>query len=363
MSDILIVGGGIVGMLVARELAQAGARVVLIEQGETGRESSWAGGGILSPLYPWRYPPAVTALAAWSQAVYPALCADLLAETGIDPELTPGGLLILDTEERDPALAWARSGAVAMERLATAEIRAQAPGLGEPPSEALWLPQIAQVRNPRLVKSVRRSLEGRIEIREREAVLELTVDADARRIVGVRTAQGERPADRVVVCAGAWTARLLDGLGLGLEIRPVRGQMILFLTRPGLIRRMVLARDRYVIPRRDGQVLVGSTLEHSGFDKAATAEAREELSRCAVALFPGLRHAEVGAHWSGLRPGSPNGIPYIGPHPTIAGLFVNAGHFRNGLVCAPASARLAADLILGHPPILDPAPYALDADR
>ena len=139
--------------------------------------------------------------------------------------------------------------------------------------------------------------------------------------------------------------------------------MILFQTRPGQIRQIVLFRDRYAIPRRDGLVLLGSTLEHVGFHKATTAEAKEDLHRSALERFPFLARAPIQDHWSGLRPSSPSGIPYIGAHPGTEGLYVNAGHFRNGLVTAPASARLAADLILGRKPILDPAPYALDAER
>lgn len=369
MSHTLVVGGGIIGMLTARELAQAGERVTLVEMGETGRESTWAGGGIVSPLYPWRYPEPVTALAAWSQAAYPALSATLLAETRIDPELTRSGLLILDTDERDRAIAWAVRHGTEIATLSPAEVHAIEPELGHAPSGALLLPRIAQIRNPRLAKAARRSLEGQVALREREEVLELLSDGPGAgdgsggRVRGARTVQGELRADRVVVCAGAWTARLLGQLGPPPDIAPVRGQMILFQARPGQIRQIVLFGDRYAIPRRDGHILLGSTLEHVGFRKATTVEAKEDLHRSARDLFPFLEHAPVQGHWSGLRPSSPSGIPYIGPYPGVHGLFVNAGHFRNGLVTAPASARLAADLVLGREPILDPAPYALNTER
>jgi glycine oxidase len=139
--------------------------------------------------------------------------------------------------------------------------------------------------------------------------------------------------------------------------------MILFLARPGQINHITLCQDRYVIPRRDGHVLLGSTLERTGFVKATTAEAKEELYRTAVEMFPILKRTPIEDHWAGLRPGSPSGIPYIGAYPGIEGLYLNAGHFRNGVVTGPASARLAADLMLGRVPIADPAPYALDAER
>ncbi len=361
MSDILVIGGGIIGLLTARELVQAGAKVTLVEMGETGREASWAGGGIISPLYPWRYADSVTALARWSQRAYPKLCTDLHDETGIDPELTPSGLLILDTEERDQALAWAERHQSEIQPLDGEHVHAGEPELGPRPAQALLMPAVAQVRNPRLVKSARRALEGRIALREQEEVLELLVEQGRAR--GVRTAQGEIPADQVVICTGAWSAKLLEQLGTRPDIEPVRGQMMLFLARPGQINHITLYRDRYVIPRRDGHVLIGSTLERTGFVKATTAEAKEALYRSAVDLFPILKRTPIEDHWSGLRPGSPSGIPYIGAYPGIAGIYFNAGHFRNGVVTGPASARLVADLMLGREPILDPTPYGLDASR
>ncbi len=362
MSNILVIGGGVIGLLTARELAQGGAAVTLVEMGDTGRESSWAGGGIISPLYPWRYSDSITALAAWSQRVYPGLCDDLRLETGIDSELIRNGLLILEAEtELDQALAWAERNDQHVAVIDANEARELEPELGPHHGGALLFPDIAQVRNPRLVKALRRSVAPRVDLREQEEVLELQVADNA--IRGVRTSAGEIAAEQVVVCAGAWTAKLLEKLGSPPDIEPVRGQMILFYGQPGLIRHITLHQDRYAIPRQDGRVLLGSTLEHVGFLKATTAEAKEELYRAAVELFPVLKHTPIEDHWSGLRPGSPSGIPYIGPYPGVDGLYMSAGHYRNGVVTGPASARLAADLVLGRKPILDPAPYALDAPR
>ena len=361
MSDILVIGGGIIGLLTARELVLGGASVTLVEMGETGRESSWAGGGIVSPLYPWRQPEAITALASWSQQVYPRLCLSLLEDTGIDAELIQNGLLILDPEEADQALAWGRDHGIDMEPVDGARAAQIEPEFGQRPEHALLMPQIAQVRNPRLAKAARVSVEQRIELREREEVLEL-VSEDGR-IRGARTAGGRIDAERVVVCAGAWTARLLEQHDIRPEIQPVRGQMILFHSQPGQIRHITLLRDRYAIPRRDGRILLGSTIEHTGFVKATTAEVKEELYRAAVEMFPVLKRTPIEDHWSGLRPSSPRGIPYIGAYPGVAGLYLNAGHYRNGVVTGPASARLAADLVLEREPIIDPAPYAVDAER
>jgi glycine oxidase len=361
MSSILIVGGGVIGLMTARELAQAGCKVTLVEMGQTGKESSWAGGGILSPLYPWRYRGAVTALASWSQAAYPAFCEDLFDETGVDPEYSRSGMMILDPDAPDLALNWAATEQVAMELLDRTEIAEKEPGLHFETDAALWLPEIGQIRTPRLTKALHASIGKQIELREREEVVDLRVENG--RVQGVKTISGTLDAEHVIVCTGAWTAQLLEKLGHKPDIRPVRGQMILFYAKPSQIRHVTLYRERYVIPRKDGRVLIGSTLEEAGFEKRTTAEAKEELYRIAVEMYPLLKRTPIEDHWAGLRPGSPSGIPYIGPYPGVEGLYVNAGHFRNGLVTGPASARLISDIVLEREPILPPSAYALDSPR
>jgi glycine oxidase len=223
------------------------------------------------------------------------------------------------------------------------------------------MPEVGQIRNPRLGKALRNSVVKRIRLREREEVLDLRITDG--KVHGVVTADGTIEADQVIICTGAWTAQLLEKIGRKPEIHPVRGQMILFYAKPSQIRHLTLFRERYVIPRADGRVLIGSTLEDAGFEKTTTAEAKEELYRIAVEMYPLLKRTPIEDHWAGLRPGSPSGIPYIGPYPGTEGLYLNAGHFRNGLVTGPASARLLADQMLGREPILPVGPYGLDANR
>jgi len=179
------------------------------------------------------------------------------------------------------------------------------------------------------------------------------------RIQGVDTTGGTFEADTVVLAGGAWSAELLEPLGQHLEVMPVRGQMLLFRGQPGLVRHIVMAGSHYLIPRRDGRILAGSTVERVGFEKSTTPAARAELQQAALELIPALADCAIEQQWAGLRPGSPAGIPFIGPHPAIRDLYVNAGHFRNGLVLGPASACLLADLMLRRTPALDPAPYSL----
>jgi glycine oxidase len=359
MIDALIVGGGLLGLLTARELSLAGLQVVILEQGQVGRESSWAGGGIISPLYPWRYDAAVTALATWSQSYYPELVEWLFAESGIDPEYTLSGLLIVEPEGMDQAFSWCQANNQEVELLQGSEIRACEPAFSREAAQALWLSGVAQIRNPRLVKAAYRSISDKVTVQTDVAVRGIVVSKG--RAQAVLTEKGEIAAGCIIVCAGAWSGGLLEGIVAKPDISPVMGQMILFKAASDAIRRIVLHEERYVIPRRDGRVLVGSTLEKVGFRKHTTTQALRELEGYALRRFPVLGQAKIEHHWAGLRPGSPKGIPYIGQVPGVEGLYINAGHFRNGVVLGPASARLLADQVLGRTPIISPAAYRIGA--
>ena len=357
---IIIVGGGVIGLLTALNLASEMAQVTLIDRVGMGQEASWAGGGIVSPLYPWRYSPAVTALAHWSQHFYPQLGEHLFARTGIDPEVHTTGLYWLDLNDEAEALAWAQREKRPLSAVDISATYDAIPALGAGYHRAVHMADVANVRNPRLVKSLKAALQALPNVRLEEHCEVLGFVREGQRIQGVRTATGEIIGDQVVLTAGAWSGELLQSLGIDLPVEPVKGQMILYKAAPGFLPCMVLAKGRYAIPRRDGHILVGSTLEHEGFDKTPTLNALESLKVSAAELLPALAKAPPVRHWAGLRPGSPEGIPYIGPVTAFDGLWLNCGHYRNGLVLAPASCQLFADLMMGRPPIIDPAPYAPD---
>ncbi len=356
--DVAVVGAGAIGLLSAYHLSLSGRRVVLVERGEPGREASWAGGGIVSPLYPWRYQPAVTALAHWSQDFYPVLGERLRQETDIDPEVEVTGLYWLDLEDEAEALEWARRNVRPLSSVSMDEVRGRVPVLGAGYERAVFMAGVANVRNPRLVRSLREAL---LRMPNVTLLRESPVTGFLRqgeRVTGVQTACEAIHAESVVVCAGAWSGELLRTLGLAVPVSPVKGQMLLYRQPVGYLSSMVLAKGRYAIPRRDGHILIGSTLEHAEFDKTPTAEALASLQASAIELLPALAGQEPVAHWAGLRPGSPDGVPFIGPVPDLPGLWLNCGHYRNGLVLAPASCQLLTDLLSARAPIIDPAPYA-----
>ncbi|RDE18552.1 glycine oxidase ThiO [Motiliproteus coralliicola] len=362
MADVVIVGAGVMGLMAARELAAAGSRVILLERGEAAREASWAGGGIVSPLYPWRYLDPITALASWSQGRYLELARELERETGLSPELRQKGLLMLSVDDEAEALRWADRHQRPLTRIGADKIRALEPHIRIEREQGLWMPEVASIRNPRLGRALRRSIELNPSI-ELVSNAEVTrFDLNQGRVDAVETMQGRFRAGQFLVCGGAWSGGLMETLGLMLAVEPVKGQMLLFnnpqhdASAP-LLDRVVLADGRYLIPREDGRILVGSTLERVGFDKQTSIEARESLYQSALSMLPALQDCTVEAQWAGLRPGSPDGVPYIGAAEGMENLFLNAGHFRNGLVLAPASCRLIADLMLGRTPEIDPAPY------
>jgi glycine oxidase len=360
MPEIIVIGGGAIGMLMARELHRAGADILLLDRGPLGGESSWAGGGIISPLCPWRYDASVNRLAELSKALYPDIVSQLRDESGVDCELINSGLLVTDMGEAGQALAWARDWSIEMRLIDNAiEIHKIEPATSDDLDAGLWMPDIMQIRNPKLVKALKGSLSSLgIVFREYTPALQLVTESGS--IRGVLTATETLYADRVIVTSGAWTTNLMTAIQTP-AVEPVKGQMIMFRAKAGLIRRMVLSSDHYIIPRRDGRVLAGSTLERTGFDKSTTNNARTELKNAAVQIIPALNGCEIERHWAGLRPGTANGIPYICEHPEISGLFINAGHYRNGIVLGTASSKLMTELVIGKTTSLDSSPYRIDA--
>jgi glycine oxidase len=357
VAHVTVVGGGVIGLMAARELRAAGLDVSVLDRGEIGREASWAGSGILSPLHPWRQPEAVQPLSLWSQRVYADLAAALAAESGIDPQLHRSGLLLPDCPDADAAHAWASRWQVPLEALDAAALQHAEPALA-PHATGLLLPQVAQVRNPRLLRALRVALQrAGVRFEEHCEVLGFAQRGD--RIAALDTRHGRRPVDLLLVATGAWSGELLRACGLELPIAPVRGQILALQTEPGLIRHVILAEDHYLVPRRDGLVLAGSTVEHVGFDKTLSPNSAAALRAAAARLVPALADAPQVAHWAGLRPGSPDGTPYIGRHPQFENVYVSAGHYRSGLTLAPASAALVSALITGRRSPVDGAAYGL----
>lgn len=350
--DYIIIGSGVIGCCTALELAMAGMSVSLLDRSWAGQESSWAGGGILYPLLPWDYTRAVTDLTQRSTILFPALIENLKTSSDMNPEYRRCGMLVLPPFSSAHAQTWCSSHSTRLEISGSRNIISEL----APDEGALWLPDVTQARNPRLLKALRRKL-GKLGVEILEHT-ELTGWKEVGvRISGIETSRGVLNAGGYIVASGAWSKDLLGKHALALDIRPIRGQMLLFKSEPGTLRNIILKNGIYLIPRLDGHILVGSTLEEVGFDKTTTEKASAMLYAQATAILPLLKQAPVVRHWAGLRPGSPDNIPTIDRHPRLENLYINSGHFRYGVTMAPASAEILANLILGRPQVMDIAPY------
>lgn len=337
MQDLLVVGGGVIGMFCAAEAVKRGMSVTVISGPPSRPTASWAGGGILSPLFPWRYPDDLAPLTVdalgryrgWQQA---------FVDAGISvPEINDCGLWA-GCDDAAQALQWAQRQGVAME----AE------------DGGVFMPAVAAIRNPHLLKALAGFLQAH----------GVTVIADAVRKLDVGTAcahtdEREYRAAHLIIAAGAWSSALLPAAVQKTlpELFPAKGQMLLYPPLPQRLERILLTDAGYLIPRKDGRVLAGSTLEPGVSDMRPSAQASTRLATMAAQLWPALSGVAPIAQWSGLRPGASSPLPVITPLDAQRRTWLASGHFRNGLVAAPATAALLLDQIMNQPTFCEAAPY------
>lgn len=323
-TDFLVIGGGVIGLASALAIRTSGASVALIEADTVGSGASWAGGGILSPLLPWDYAEPVVRLASEGAARYAGFCETLTLASGVDCEYRRSGMVVVGVDYA-LAHAWARAHDTRLDPARWLD------------NEALVLPDVAQVRNPRLIAALRGAANAAgIQIMEHCKAQHFITRA--MQAISLETSSGEFGAGCFVVTLGAWTP---DLVGPAVQIEPEKGQMLLYAPRAAL-ERIVYQDGIYLIPRADGQILVGSTREYCGFDTSPTESARDSLMRAAGALFPPLEKTEPIRQWAGLRPTRPDHIPIIDALPPFKNVFINAGHGRYGLTMAPAAAEILA---------------------
>lgn len=360
--DCAIVGGGVIGLTTAWFLAEAGQRVLVCEQGEIGREASWAGAGIVPPGNFARATTPYDRLRAYGAERFAEVSAQLREQTGIDNGYRRcGGIEFLPAEAAEELTQpWCQE-AIAFERLTTAELQQRFPTIHPPDAAAYWLPDLAQVRNPWHLRALRTRCEQiGVTFRPHDAVVGF--ERTATRVTALRLANEQRiVAERFLIASGAWTDGLLAEFGIQLGVRPVLGQIVLVRLPQPPCRPILLAGKCYVVPRDDGRTLIGSTEEpEAGFTKRTTAEARRQLLQFGTGLLPQLAEGEVETTWAGLRPGSPDGMPFLGLLPGYGNAWVAAGHFRAGIQLSIGTATLLTDLLLDRPALIDSQAFRLD---
>jgi glycine oxidase len=335
-ADVVIVGGGVIGLTTAYELLRAGARVTVLERGEPGRAASWAGAGIIPPGNPRRATEPDDQLRAQSADRWPTLSAELREITGIDNGYQRCG----GFEHVSPNVERWRAEGIAF----------------EPAAEGYFLPGMAQVRNPwhlRALAAAVVELGGQVRTQAPVIGFERTGE----QVSAVAVAQESVPAGEFLVCGGAWTDELLAPFGVTLGVRPVRGQMILYEAGDRAPRHIHVWDKEYMVPRGDGLLLVGSTEEDAGFAAQTTHAGISRLRSFAARVFPKVATSPILQTWAGLRPGSIDGRPYLGRVSGLCNLWVAAGHFRSGIGLSPATGQIMAQLLLGIEPALPLAAF------
>jgi glycine oxidase len=347
--DVIVIGGGVIGCSIALGLARAGLKVAVFERGRVGCESSRAAAGMLSPQVEAASRGPFLDLCLRSRSMYRDYAAALTEASGIDVEYRDEGTLCvaLDDEEAAEVRGWAswQAGAgLAVEQVPVNLIREMEPAVTEAALAAIFIPGDHQVESRRLMDAL--SIAARragVEVAEGEDVCGLLVERE--RVTGVACGNRRFHAGAVVVAAGSWSGRLLAPAGLRIDVAPARGQMVAVRGGGKAPGRVLHSKRCYLVPRNDGRILIGATVEYAGFEKALTVRGINSLLAAAVELAPSLEACEVIESWSGLRPDTPDHLPVMG-ETGIKGLLLATGHFRNGILLAPVTAELITDMLI-----------------
>jgi glycine oxidase len=342
--DAIVIGAGIIGLSLALELRRAGMSVLVVEKGEPGREASWAAGGMLAD-FGLEIPAPLQPLATASARMYPEFVGQLEDESGLKIDLRSEGTLFFLDSQQDRELQKLHPLPAPLQKLE--------PAFRIPANPALYLKE--RCVDPRQLTTAAIAAADRrdIDFSSGDPVLALTFSDG--KATGVRTTRTQFPAGIVVNCAGAWAGQIATDAAFPspLPTRPVKGQMLcVAMPQKNLLRHVVRAPEVYLIPRSDGRLVIGATLEECGFDKQTVPTTIQKLRQAAIDLVPKLADARILETWAGLRPGTPDKLPILGETAT-PGYFVATGHFRDGILLAPVTAKVMGQVITGQEPEFD----------
>lgn len=355
ISEVLIIGGGVIGLTIARQLHKKGVRkITILERGKIGAEASHAAAGMLAPNAETDKLDDFFFLCDESNKLYPRFAEELLDETGVDIELDKNGTLYLafnesDVEEIRRRFRWQSGTGFKVEHLTARETRRIEPFVSPDVLESLFFPNDWQVENRRLIDALRKyAATNFIEIRENTEITRLL--SENRKITGAETATEKFFAGKVILANGAWTSLLKADNFILPSVKPIRGQIISFQTAKRLFRKVIYSPRGYLVPRADGRILAGATVEDVGYDKSVTADGIEFLRENALEIAPSLVNLEIAEKWAGLRPFAADGLPVLGGFANVENLFLATAHYRNGILLAPLTAEILAANIVENKP-------------
>lgn len=345
--DVIVIGGGIIGLSLSLALRKRGASVLVVERGEPGREASHAAGGMLVD-FPLETPVVLQSLATASANLYPEFAHEVQLESGMTVDLRDFGTIVFSPQEH----LHEHSGFTAAS-LSPAALSELEPALADITHPASYLKERSVDPRALIAATAKAAKKRDVDFSSGDAVT--SVDLSGGRATGVTTAKTSFVASRVVNCAGCWAGQISPPR---LPTRPVKGQMLCLVMHPrNLLKHVIRTPDVYLIPRSDGRLLVGATVEEAGFDKRTDPDTIQRLHRAALKLVPKLADAKILEDWAGLRPGTPDNLPILGAT-EIPGYYAATGHFRDGILLAPITAQVIADAIEGRKPEHDLAAFA-----
>jgi len=358
MSDIVIVGGGVIGLSIASEIARRGLSVTVIDQASVGHEASWAGAGILPPGNLSQAVTPEARLRAYSHSLWIDWSQRLQSETGIDNGFrTCGGIDVsLESSLDADVRTWQDEG-VRVEPLSGEALQHHEPAVSSRVQSCFRLPDLCQVRNPRHLKAVRaQCLNLGVTLMEGATVTGWRRQGE--QVLAVSSTAGDVAGEQFVLTAGAWSRVLLQQAGADFPIEPIRGQIALLSVPRPMFHHVVQAGSRYLVPRPDGRILVGATEERTGFVKRNTVDGIQGLLKFAADIVPSVRDAELERCWSGLRPYGGHAVPLIDRVPGASNLIVATGHFRSGLQMSPGTALVVCQMLLKDATAISMEPYS-----
>ncbi len=345
--DVIVIGGGIIGLSLSLELRKKGASVLVVERGEPGREASYAAGGMLVDCSA-ETPAALQPLAAARARMYPEFVQELQVESGLYVDLRDRGAIVFPPPEH----VYERPG-FKLETLLPAPLAELEPSLAEPNRPAFYLKERSVDPRGLTAAALAAAQRRGVDFSSGDAVM--AVNLSDGRVSGVITKKTSFHASKVVNCAGAWSGQIPPH---AFPTRPVKGQMLCLISPVReLLKHVIRSPEIYLIPRSDGRIIVGTTVEEAGFDKRTDVATIQRLHRSAIAMVPELRNAKILEDWAGLRPGTPDSLPILGATGT-PGYYVATGHFRDGILLAPITARVMAQIIEGKNPDHDLANFS-----